>query len=107
MMDCNVSLTAEMNSGDEFWAAVGKAALRGKEWRLIYDPWDGFVVDVSEERVLVNLKNVAEPICPELQMFLGRSHVSEETWERFALGVPFTVEFKYGDDNVFLEFDFF
>ena len=91
---------------EKFWVALGQCALKGKTWRLEYDPWEGFVLDANEHRLLLVLRNIAEPDL-EIQVYVGRSLIPEQTYNMLAEGVWFQVQFKYDDaDGPLMEFDF-
>jgi len=103
-----LSFNAEVQdvmSHKEFWASLGEVALKGQKWRLQYDPWEGVVVEINEDRAQIVLRNMSRPDL-ELQMYLGRALVDEESWEKLAMGVIFFMEFKEEDGQGSVELSF-
>lgn len=94
----------DVKAHEEFWAMMNKAALKGKLLRQHYDPWEGFVLEASEHRLLLVLKNMAEPAL-ELQVYLGCALVTKDVFLKLAEGICFEVHFNVADGS-FMEFRF-
>ena len=49
-------------------AHLNKVALRGQTWRRLYDPWDGSVLEMDENKARLSLQNMSRA---DLKMEMG------------------------------------
>ena len=86
-------------------AQLKKVAIRGQTWRRLYDPWDGSVLEMDENKARLSLQNMSR-VDLKMEMGITRAMVTEEIWEQLALGTVFTCEFKVDGDEPYISLSF-